>query len=124
MGYNTSLIVLNDAIDMIRDDPEFGRRIYDTVLKLGDPRLHPRERDIAAHSSRGGVHCNAASVIETHHADTTTVVAFGGNSGTILHNTYGWEHHTPEGKERLVREMARDLGYNLVRNPRLKPRSL
>lgn len=116
MGYNTAIIVLNDALDMIRDDPTFGKNLHDAVIgRERDPRGNRLIRDIPAYSSKGGVFCNAASVIESHHADGTTVIAVGGNYGTVLHETYGWKHHETDQQERLVREMADKLGYRLVK---------
>jgi hypothetical protein len=79
MGWNTTVVVINDALDMIRDDPEFGRRLYDAVLKV----QRGKPVDVAAHSKRG-IHCNAATVIETHHADHDVLVKVGGNYGEVV----------------------------------------
>lgn len=78
MGFNTTVVVLNDALSYIRDDPEFGRRLYDAVT-----RAHSGPQDVAAHSKRG-IHCNAAIVIETHHADYDVIVRVGRNTGEVL----------------------------------------
>ena len=58
-------------------------------------------------------HANVAQVVETHHADDTVVVATGGNHGTKLGYVLGYYHHRPEDKLRIVKELAKDLGYNL-----------
>lgn len=81
MGFNTTVVVMNDALDMIRDDPEWGRRLYNAILKVqfGKPV------DVPAHSTNGrGVYCNAATVIESHHADHFVTVRVGQNYGTIV----------------------------------------
>lgn len=36
MGYNTTVVVLNDALDAIRDDPEFGKKLYHAILASYD----------------------------------------------------------------------------------------
>jgi hypothetical protein len=80
MGWNTTVVVLNDALDFIENDPEFGRRLAQAIV-----RCHSSgPMDVAAHSSRGGIHCNAARVIETHHADCTVKVEVGGNTGSVV----------------------------------------
>ena len=78
MGWNTTVVVMNDALDCIRDDAEFGRRLYEAVLdaRKGKPV------DVAAHGKHA-IHCNAATVIETHHADYDVTVVVGGNTGRV-----------------------------------------
>lgn len=79
MGFNTTVVVMNDALDAIRDDPGFGRRLYDAVLKL----QHGKTVNVAARGLHR-IHCNAATVIETHHADYFVTVKVGGNYGEVL----------------------------------------
>lgn len=80
MGFNTTVVVLNDALGEIRNDPEFGRRLADAIahVQRGKPV------DVPAHSIKGGIHCNAAVVIETHHADYMVTVRVGGNYGEVV----------------------------------------
>ena len=80
MGYNTTVVVMNDALSYIKDDPEFGARLADAVSRavMGKPV------DVPAHSRSGGIHCNAATVIETHHADYDVMVRVGGNRGEVV----------------------------------------
>ena len=79
MGFNTTVVVLNDALSYIAEDPEFGRRLYDAISNLSrDKRGY-----VSAHSVHGGVYCNAATVIETHHADHDVTVVVGGNRGYV-----------------------------------------
>ncbi len=80
MGYNTTVVVLNDALSFIETDPDFGKNLVRAILQVhrGGPV------DVAAHSSKGGIHCNAATVIETHHASQDVLVKVGGNRGVVV----------------------------------------
>lgn len=75
MGYNTTVIILNDALDQIKKDPLFAEKLYDACLTVN----RGRQVDVSA-----GNHCNAATVIETHHADVAQPVIIGGNCGYYL----------------------------------------
>lgn len=82
MGYNTTVVVLNDALSFIEDDAEFGKRLVQAILEAGTSGR--KKVTVAARSSRGGIHCNAATVIESHHADHTVFVKVGGNFGEVV----------------------------------------
>ena len=109
VGYNTSMIVLNDALGDIAKDTEFGTKVRDAVDRL-TLRMHTHGIDI--HS---GCSVNAATVIESHHADETVIVAVGGNCASLLHGTNGSDHHENEFVLRALREMAESMGYKLVK---------
>jgi hypothetical protein len=79
MGNNTTVVVLNDALGEIAADPEFGRRLADAI-----GRVRPGHTvSVAAHHPKGAIHCNAALVVETHHADYDVLVRVGGNRGEV-----------------------------------------
>jgi hypothetical protein len=82
MGYNTTVVVLNDALSFIENDPEFGRNLARAIMEAATNGGKPV--NVPARSSRGGVHCNAATVIETHHADYSVLVKVGQNYGEAL----------------------------------------
>ncbi len=86
MGYNTSVIVLNDALEDIESDPNFGKKL---AAAIRERNLNPNGRPIDV-SAWG--HCNAASVIETHHADQTSVVLIGGNTAKVLGTAFGYRY--------------------------------
>lgn len=118
MGYNTAVLILNDAIDMIAKDPKFGERLYEAV----NTAYRGKQVDVPAHSYDAdgnvrGIHCNAATVVESHHADGTTIVAFGQNCATKLDELYYITngHHSEDGKLDIVRQLADNLGYRLVK---------
>jgi hypothetical protein len=117
MGYNTTLLVLNDALGDIANDPLFGSRLQDAVHALSMERGGV---DIAAHASTGALFINAARAIETHHADETAIVAVGGNCATKLGSIYNRSHHLPEDKLRILRDLALELGYTLRKKPTRK----
>lgn len=112
MGYNTSMIVLNDALGSIEKDTEFGKKVANAV------NLLHRANNIDIPS---GCNVNAATVVETHHADSTAILAFGGNNVSVLHETYGYRHNDPDFKLRLLKELAESLGYTVVKKPKKKP---
>lgn len=107
MGFNTTVIVMNDALHSIENDTEFGKKLATAILMF---RPSQGRQDVSS-----GGHCNAASVIETHHANDTAVVAVGGNYGTVLGTHSDWVHHTPESKEEILRDLAEQMGYRLVK---------
>ncbi len=86
MGYNTVMVVLNDALTEIKKDPEFGRRISDAVDEMGNPRV--QYATVPAISADGhSIHCNAATVLSSRHADDVVIVATGGNTASKLLKT-------------------------------------
>lgn len=108
MGWNTTVVVLNDALDQIAKDEQFGKKL---ARAIGEITMHrPHGVDVSA-----GNHANAATVIETHHADCTALVSVGGNMGVMQASTFGWCHHEPETQERLLRAWADRLGFAVVR---------
>ena len=108
MGYNTSIIVLNDALNEIENDKDFGKKVAEASRRASS---ESRPQDI-----RSGCHVNAASVIETHHADQLTVLAFGGNTAQSLGFGGGYRA-TPE---EILKNIADRLGYRLVKKPSKK----
>ena len=108
MGYNTTVVLVNDALDQIATDKEFGAKLADAVRSLSG-RAPGTRIDVSA-----GNHCNAAHVVETHHADQTTVITVGGNLGLLRASRYGWQN-TPAMELELVSAWAKKLGYGVVK---------
>lgn len=109
MGFNTTVIVMNDAVDQIANDPDFGKKLAQAIMHLSVDR---KPGDVSA-----GNHVNAATVIENHHADNTTLVAVGGNFATELLQTGRRRHHEVQGQEQLLRDLADKLGYRISKKP-------
>jgi hypothetical protein len=118
MGHNATVVVMLDALKEISEDALFGEKLSDAILSMNAPKAY-RKGDVSARSADGrSIHCNAATVIEQHHADQTVLVAVGGNCGTALLQTYGWGHSSEEDKLRLLRAFAEDCGYYISRKPK------
>lgn len=77
MGFNTTVVVLNDALDSIANDENFGCRLADAIRERGCREGEPT----AIHA---GGFANAAVVIETHHSSEQVQVCVGHNLGTIV----------------------------------------
>ncbi len=113
MGWNTTVVVLNDALDQIEKDPQFGASLARAIRHMPVARHRGEDRiDVAA-----GNHCNAACVIESHHADSTALVSVGGNLGLEQLVVHGWNHHEQAGQERLLRAWAEKLGFEVTPKP-------
>jgi hypothetical protein len=98
MGWNTTVVVLNDALGYIEEDPEFGKKLARAILGLSAPP--DRQRcDVSARRPRGGVHANAATVVETHHADAVVTVDVGGNTAVVVGSRYDPKFPGPADQE-------------------------
>lgn len=106
MGFNSTVVVMNDALDSIANDKEFGKKLSDAILGLGVPGGYA---DVSAMS-----HVNAATVIETHHADFMVVVGVGGNMGVQLGPGGGYR----ATNEDMLRTLADSMGFDLRRKPK------
>jgi hypothetical protein len=102
MGWNTSMIILNDAIGDISKDEEFGKKVHDAVLHSV---IRGEDMNI----------CNGARVIETHHADASVLIAVGGNSATVLTSVMDFRHSSEETQVKLLKAFAEELGYRVVK---------
>ncbi len=106
MGYNTSMIILNDALYAIEKDKDFGKKVANATNIL------PRKGGVDIPS---GGNVNAATVIETHHADFTTLLAFGGNCVTQLGEVCAFRHNTEDVQVMILEMLADKLGYKVIK---------
>lgn len=81
MGWNTVVVVMNDALHDIAGDAQFGERLQRAVLGFSTQRRLGRDSCVSAHGERC-VHVNAAEVVSQDHADCRQVV--------IVHRNTGW----------------------------------
>lgn len=109
MGFNTTLVLMNDALYNIKNDPEFGVRLADAVNENYGERGY---KDVAA---QGFV--NAVTVIETHHADRLMPVLVGGNHGFVVGASLPWNTKAEEMDFSLLKVLAERLGYRISKKP-------
>jgi hypothetical protein len=108
MGWNTTLVICNDAIESIRQDSSFSERLANGVTAAS--LMRPGNRiDLGA-----GGFVNAASIVASHHADETTLVTVGGNLGICHLVQHGWKHNEEEFQRALLARWAEQLGMKLV----------
>ena len=107
MGYNATMIIMSDALEDIRKDTQFGKKVSDAVSKL---ERFGKPVDISS-----GVNVNAASVIEEHHANNTRLIAVGGNYATVLSESYMYTHHKKEFQIEILKDFADKMGYDIVK---------
>ena len=110
MGYNSGILVLNDRISEIERDPkkfveEMVRSISKMSISDGPVDFYPGQ----------------STVMSCEHADAVTILAVGGNYSSVLGRFFnGGVHHTPEAQDDLLRRLANEHGYRLVRKSEKK----
>lgn len=81
MGFNSTVVVMNDALHVIAEDKDFGKNLAEAITNASwDRSVH-----VAAVAGRN-IQCNAATVVETHHADQNMIVRVGQNCGIVLNH--------------------------------------
>ena len=117
MGFNTTIVVYNDALHAIENDPEFGKNLVRAIRNLNMP--NPSSTDL---SPPAGNHCNAAMVIEDHHADHQRAVLVGGNRGQVMGyaGNYRLDMDSEEDKKTILTNLADSMGYNIKLRKRPK----
>jgi hypothetical protein len=114
MGMNTAFMVLNDRVHDIARDKNVGKLISDMVaesyssfpdhVRCGIP-IMVGDQMVGIHSGTG------ISCLSSVHADYTQVVAVGGNTMRRIGTGGGFR----STDEELLRTLASDLGYRLVK---------
>lgn len=105
MGFNSTLVVLNDALEQISEDKEFGQKVKASILR----KYSYRDEDYVNISS--GNHANVAAVVGVHHADEKHLFAIGGNIGW----DFGYMGGYRATEEQMLRAWAAKLGFVLHR---------
>jgi hypothetical protein len=81
MSWNTTVVVLNDALHDIENDPEFGKKLADAVKRAINRKECPIR--VSAHHFSP-----AAMVIETHDGGSAVTVEVYGNTGRVVKTEY------------------------------------
>jgi len=118
MGYNTTVLILNDAFGEIERHPEeFVENLKPFVNggKFGLREARKNEIGESDVSFGVGNYANAASVIDVAHADSTQVIMVGGNCATLLGEAYyTGGHHTKEGVKKALNQVLKDYGLKVI----------
>ncbi|KKN88763.1 hypothetical protein LCGC14_0243700 [marine sediment metagenome] len=108
MGFNSTVLVLNDRLGEIEREPEkFVEAMLSGIYGFGYEQVN--------------FYPGQSTVMSCTHADTVTILAVGGNCATKLgqfHN--GGHHHTEEAQVQLLRELADKYGFTLRKKPAKK----
>lgn len=100
MGFNTAMIVRNDFLHDIKEDPKFGEKVWTAVCYEGNEEHMPYVGQ-------------SFSVLPSSHADYMQVIAVGGNR--IRRLGFGGNYRSTD--EEILKGLAASMGYNLVKKP-------
>lgn len=114
MGHNATVVVMLDNLHTIAKDKMFGKKLSDAVSKAGC--FTGTTVDVSATDGHC-IACNAATVVEVHHADTKVLVAVGGNMGEVV-SPYAGSYSAD--KEQMLRNFADQMGFSLRKKPKKK----
>jgi len=105
MGFNSTILVLNDRLSEIERSPQqFVRNMIAGIMRSGYP-------DAQVDFSPG-----QSTVMSCEHADVVSILAVGGNCATVLGKFgNGGHHHDEESQIQLVRWLADKYGFRLVK---------
>lgn len=104
MGYNTTIVICNDHLNEISQDPNFGKAVYEAAAKHWT-------------SDKPVWFSHNSQVIAQHHADTTSLNLVGQNGGCCIGfstRSSGFRNDE-EVKIAAFKEIARSFGYKLVK---------
>ena len=78
MGFNTTVVIYNDALNEIKEDKEFGEKLYEAIMKN-----YKSNKTEWLYTNHGRGSQDAGMVVEQHHSSFTVTVEVGGNTGII-----------------------------------------
>ena len=107
MGFNTTVIVMNDMLSTIEKDEMFGPKLADAV------RTSVIERPVYVDRAT-----QAAVVVATHSSHAMLPVLVGRNTGIPSSGVVDWNATTEEMELELLKKLALKHGYSLRRRPR------
>ena len=89
MGFNTTVVILNDRLGDIEKDEGFGKKLVQAISSLSIPEEHRRHVP--------GLH--GTTVLETHHMDVVVSVDVGGNTAVVVGERYDPKFPRPGDRE-------------------------
>lgn len=96
MGMNTAMIIRNDFLHEIENDPGFGKKVAEAIRYVGYPNPP--------------YHGQAFDVLRPCHADYAQVIVISGNAIRRIEGYAGmWENTDEE----IIRKLAYSMGYSL-----------
>ena len=112
MGFNTTLVLSNDAFEAVDADPAG----WWAVTKAAISRAHMDSRPIEYGFRHHG---NGFWAAANKHANTVTLLAVGGYYTSVLFQEHWGNrgHHEAEDQVELLRRAAGKLGYVLTKKP-------
>lgn len=117
MGYNSGIIILNDALDQIEKNPlQFTQRVVQAIREQGGHLKAGKVVDIAV-----GNHGNAAGLFHMAHADEHIAYLIGGNTSRALPDANTIIPRNRDEKEvdiELLKKMADAAGFRLSKKPK------
>lgn len=92
MGFNATVVVLNDRLDEIERDPEFGKKLARAIREHSFPEKYRRTYVTGQ-----------TQVVDVQHADTAQIIVVGANCGRVL----GYGHWT-QSDDNLIKNLNAD----------------
>jgi len=110
-NYNAVLLIRNICLDSIKKDPlKFWKKVEEELNK----KEHERDSELTYFGFNGSA--NGYAVVVNDPVEYTDILAIGQNYATVLakyKTSYG--HHKKEDKIKLLKKLAEDLGFKLVK---------
>ena len=102
MGFNSTVLILNDRLHEIENDQDFGKKVADGIREFGYANKYNKTYITGQ-----------TEILSCQHASENAIIAVGGNCGTQLGTVFG-THHKEEDKLDIVKQLAEELGFKLV----------
>ena len=117
MGYNSTILILNDGLDDIeRDLPAWWESVKRKILSMDTEQRGHADGHYGLGDVGAGCHANCSTVLACHHADEVVVMAVGGNHASFLGSVYnGGKHSDPKDQLDILKRLADKRGYRLVK---------
>lgn len=115
MGFLTTIVIDNDMVHTIKDDPKFGEKVYQAVLQVD----MAKPGELVPIYSHGQLSGRVGEAVETHHADTVVPVLVGAQQIRALPEaSTSWGHDNRAVEEAILRRLAEKLGYRVSKKPK------